>query len=283
MMVICELCGSANNELDESCRVCGQALKNQTRANAPVAAAAAPASALHPWPTSSAAEVNQQPSTHQRPASALQMSAVKQALQTGVPPMMNDSQDLEPVAPQPQTTSVPGFMQSPRTSGQQESAQLISADDLPDWIRQIAAADEARAPAEAQAVADPTDPTASIARRPLPGETHVGGPSTTWLSKSAAAPDSNEHWGAAEAANAHWGSPGSFDDEAQAADRAVAASAPVFVPSSAETYAYPTSKKRFSMPARSSSPATTKPVYRRQSVQLLTIAVLLVVLVLLFI
>lgn len=282
MMVICELCGSANNEVGESCRVCGQALKNQTRANAPVAATSVPGAALHSWPTGSAPQADQQRPADPLPAAALQMSAVKQALQTGVPPMMNDRQDLEPPAPQPQTTSVPGFMQSSRASSQQESVQLISADDLPDWIRQIAAADEARA-AEAQTVADLADPAASIVRRPLPGETHVGGPSTTWLSKSAAAPDSNEHWGAAEAANAHWGSPGSFDVEAQAADRAVAASAPVFVPSSAETYAYPTSKKRFSMPARSSSPATRKPVYRRQLVQLLTIAVLLVVLVLLFI
>jgi hypothetical protein len=211
------------------------------------------------------------------------MSAVKQAPQTGVPPMMSGNQELEPVSSEPDSTSMPGFMSSARSTGPApEPVQLISANDLPDWIKQIAAEDEAKARAEAEAAADAADPTATIVRRQLPGETHVGGPSTSWLSKTAAQAESSEHWGASEVASANWGAMESAEGDTHAAYEVVAPPAPAFVPSATESYSYAKPKKKVSLPARSkgTSQPSAKPVYRRQSVQLLALLVLLAVLAL---
>lgn len=273
-MVICELCGSANNEMDESCRVCGQALTAQ----APVAAGSAWPPGPPEWPS---------PPPQSGPSAELQMSAVKQAPQTGVPPMMSGRQELEPVMSEPVTSSVPGFMNSARATGPaQEPVQLISANDLPDWIKQIAAEDEAKAQNEAKALAeaaaDPTDPSATIVRRQLPGETHVGGPSTTWLSKSAAPVESTEHWGASDVASANWGAIGASGGDTQVTYEEGVVSAPVFIPSTADAHTYARPEKKLSLPDRSKGAAqpSTRPVYRRQSVQLLALLVVLAVLAL---
>ena len=276
-MVICELCASANNELDEFCRVCGLALQPQAHTQAPVTAGTVPQPAAAAWPGASPQPVAPPLLSEQDPASALQMSAVKQAPQTGVPPMINQQQEQAHEASEPGTTAMPGFMQSARSNGPQpEPVQLISASDLPDWIKQIAAADDAKAAADeaqaaAEAAADPVDPTASIVRRPLPGETPLGGPSTTWLSKSAPATPPNEHWGATEAANANWGGK---DSAETGASTPVPAATPSFVPGTADAYSYSMPKEHFSLPARTENASASKPMYRRQSVQLFALALL---------
>jgi hypothetical protein len=281
-MVICELCGIANDEQNESCRVCGQLLKLGVQSPAPPTPSPAPPA---PLATSSRAAQPHEMShaVEHSPHAALQMSAVKQAPQTGVPPMMSDRQDLEAVSTGQETTSVPGFMQSARAAlPQPEPIQLISGNDLPDWIKQIAAADEAKAAAEAEAeaLAHPADPVATNARPQLAGETQASGPSTSWLSKTGAATESREPWGSVEATGASWNSVDSTISARPATAPAVVP-APVFVPSTVDAYSYPKPKKRFALPARSKGTSSSiTPVYRRQSVQLLTIAVLLILIVL---
>ena len=266
-MVICDLCASANNEFDESCRVCGQELKTNASAPAPVPAGAAGVSA-----------VTGPPSSDHVPPSALQVSAVKSAPQTGVPPMIDQQREQEHEVSAPATTAMPGFMQTARSSeSQPESVQLISASDLPDWIKQIAAADEAKAAAEAEAAIS-VDQPATILRRPLPGETHVGGPSTNWLSKSGAGAEPTEHWGSTEAANANWGNPESPGAHVPAQSLMAAQVPPIPVVNSADTYSYSKPKGRFSRPERSQSSSSKEPIYRRQSVQLAALIVLLALL-----
>jgi hypothetical protein len=282
-MVICELCASANNELDEFCRVCGLALQPQANTQAPVTAGTVSQPGAATWPGASPKPVAPPSLSEQDPASALQVSAVKQAPQTGVPPMINQQQEQAHEASEPGTTAMPGFMQSARSNGPQpEPVQLISASDLPDWIKQIAAADDAKAAADeaqaaAEAAANPADPAATIVRRPLPGETLVGGPSTTWLSKSGAATPPNEHWGATEAANAHWGG---MDSAEAVASTPVPAPSPPFIPRTADAYSTSKPKGRFSSPARTEGASVGQPVYRRRSVQLIALLALLAVLVL---
>ena len=128
-MLICELCGSANNELDDACRVCGLPLKTEAQASAPAPTNAAAQAATSSWPVPPHVVTPPAPVPAPQP-SPLQMSAVKQAPQTGVPPMMSDRQEIAPVAAAPDSTSVPGFMQSARTAPPQpEPVSLISAND----------------------------------------------------------------------------------------------------------------------------------------------------------
>lgn len=214
------------------------------------------------------------------------MSAIKQAPQTGVPPMMSDNSQIDPISSEPEPTSVPSFMSNARPAGPiPEPVQLISANDLPDWIKQIAAEDEAKARAEAEAVtavetvAESADPVAAIGRGQMPGETVVSGPSTSWLSKSAAPAESSDRWSATDAASTSWGAVESAGGPHPSYEQAAA---PVFVPSPASAYSSAKPRKRFSMPARSkgTSQPSSRPIYRRQSVQLLALLGLLALLAL---
>lgn len=275
-MVICELCASANNELDETCRVCGQALKSEVGTRTPAPSGAASQHVSNSWSASPPMSSASNPVDHV-PASALQMSAVKQAPQTGVPPMMSSQREEAESAPdESRSTAMPGFMQSARVSAPQpEPVQLVSASDLPEWIRQIAAADEAKAAAEAAAV-QPVEPAATIARRPLPGETHAGGPSANWLSKSGAQAESSEQWGSAEVASTHWASQGSAD---MTAPTPAGPETPVFARSTTDAYSTPQPKRRFSLASPATSSSSGTPLYRRQSVQLAAIVALVALIV----
>ena len=193
-LVVCELCGSRNGEHDTECRVCGQALT--VAELAPVAVAVVPAEAV----------VNTEPA-----APHLQMSTFAQDVSTGTPPMFNASRPVEESSdPAGSADSyVPAFLNSERRSpsADPETAGLVSANDLPDWIRQIAEQDAAKA-AEAAKLDTQTalgDHVASIQRKSLPGETVGSGPRTNWLSKAAGGAEQSEHWSAAESAAANWG------------------------------------------------------------------------------
>jgi hypothetical protein len=192
-LVICELCGTGNSELDTECRVCGQQL-----AVAVGAAQAQAEPAAVPPPASDIASV---------PAH-LQMSTFAQDVSTGAPPMFGNSAIEEPVTPPPSPDAyVPAFLQVERRTQvpDAETTGLITANDLPDWIKQIAEQDAAKEAAQVEQAAAHADNFASIQRRQLPGETLGSGPQTNWLTKTAGAADSSEHWSSAEAASANWG------------------------------------------------------------------------------
>jgi len=159
-LVVCELCGSRNGEHDTECRVCGQALT--VAEMAPVAVAVVPAEAV---------------ANTELAAPHLQMSTFAQDVSTGTPPMFNASAPVEESSdPAGSADSyVPAFLNSERRSptADPETAGLVSANDLPDWIRQIAEQDAAKA-AEAAKLDTQTalgDHVASIQRKSLPGET----------------------------------------------------------------------------------------------------------------
>jgi hypothetical protein len=197
-LIICELCGSANAETETECRVCGHNLQAAT-----LPAAASIPDPIHTFAPPEPADIAAIPSH-------LQMSAFAQDVSTGAPPMFGASSSQEGEAHQttPPPQQAPSFMQAERRQiPESDSPGLISASDLPDWIKQIAADDAARAEAEiqTQAAAVQADHPATIQRRQLPGETVGSGPTTTWLSKSGAAAESSEHWSSAEAASANWG------------------------------------------------------------------------------
>ena len=152
-----------------------------------------------------------------------------------------------------------------------DPVQLISANDLPDWIKQIAAADSAKAEAEAQAALPHADAPATIVKRALPGETMVAAPSTNWLSKSAMqSSESPDHWDSSEIANANWGNPDTTSG-ANSQEYPTLIPPTAFVPSAGSSYSTTKPKKRLSFGSGSSS---DKPIYRQQTFQLLMLVVL---------
>jgi len=281
-LVICELCGTDNNDQDAECRVCGQPL--------PVAVAAASVqiqSAALPPPY--------------EPASApahLQMSAFAKDVSTGAPPMFGETTQQEPVAPPTSPDSyVPAFLQGERRTQQPdpEATGLISASDLPDWIKQIAAQDAAKEAEQVEQAAAQADSFNSIQRRQLPGETLGSGPRTNWLTKAAGSADASEHWSSAEAASANWGvfePPKAEALEAPVYESVVPTTA--FVPSVIEDSSSKTGGRfgrggateqkeaKVKQPKapkapKQSTPAPTgdsKPFYRNQTIQLIFLVVL---------
>ena len=139
-MNICEMCGAANGELEIECRICGHSLATQTE---PVATAAA-------QPQQNAAITGRAAPFDDSPS--LQVSSFRQPTQTGAPPMLGNAHQADPVhiESEPKPT-LPSFMQEGARvhAAAPEPVELISANDLPDWIRQIAEADAAKAAAEA--------------------------------------------------------------------------------------------------------------------------------------
>ena len=284
-MNICEVCGTANNELESQCRICGHTLSKESQSQAaPVAVQNAPLQAdpvleaARPEPAPPAAAAEPQPQ--------LQMSSVRQAAPTGAPPMLGNAAPDEATAPEPEPEwDLPSFMQQGGRQGfasAQDSANLISANDLPDWIRQIAEADAAKAEAEAMEqaarAAEPSEAPASIVKRALPGETKVSAPtSTTWLSKSAAPQESGDAWAADEVEAAGWTS-AQTAPQPHVSPPAYPTIAPhtSFVPAARESTADSTKRGRFSLP--SSSAPSDVPFYRSLPVQLAFVAVLLMVL-----
>jgi hypothetical protein len=174
--------------------------------------------------------------------------------------------------------ALPSFMQEgARTHAPApEPVELISANDLPDWIRQIAEADAAKAAAEAAQAAQTAAAAADVSetRRPLPGEAPVAAaPSTSWLSKSSTSQESSDPWATTDQpAAASW----SASDPAAQQHSAY----PTISPSSWTPSAYEdpgTGKKgRFGRSQRSSSPG--EPVYKNRIVQLAFLVLLLALL-----
>jgi hypothetical protein len=212
------------------------------------------------------------------------MSAVAQPVEASAPPMLHGSAEPEPVSTGPEPGSaVPSFMLTGnRTSTPApEPVQLISANDLPDWIKQIAAEDAAKAEAESQSAQ--AEAPATIVKKALPGETQVAGSSTAWLSRSGQTTDSPDHWAATEVAAANWGTvPGGEQAEAMPEYPTIVPPT-AFVPSLGEAESGKKKRLSFSSKRAPKAPkapkqarvASDQPIYRRQSVQLVLLVVLL--------
>jgi hypothetical protein len=148
-----------------------------------------------------------------------------------------------------------------------EPVNLISANDLPEWIRQIAEADAAKAEAEAAASArDVPDAGAATAKRTLPDDAPAARPSTSWLSKTAVASDTVDHWA----------------PEAPAASEATQPAYPTIAPSqthmpSLHELSAASAKKR-KLGRGMTSGASGTPVYRNRLVQLAALVLLLALL-----
>ena len=279
-MIICELCGSANVETEPECRVCGHSLVTEnTSAPAPIIGTQTPQSQRVPEPAVPA-DIGVIP-TH------LQMSAFGQDVSTGAPPMYGGGarQDVVEQADSDRS-EVPTFMQAGHRTPPPpvEHVELISANDLPDWIKQIAAADaeKAQADEEAQQAANLADVPASIIRRQLPGETVVAGPSTNWLSKSSNGAESTVHWGSAEVASANWGTSETSNAQPVENNYPTAIPATAFVPTAREQPRL-AEKGRFSRSMPFSGTGSELPIYRRPVIQLLTALIILAVLALVFV
>ena len=262
-MNICEMCGAANGELETECRICGHPLATLTE---PVATAAA-------QPQQNAAITERPAPVDDSPS--LQVSSFRQPTQTGAPPMLGNPHqaDLVHVEPEPKR-ALPSFMQEGGRAhaAAPEPVELISANDLPDWIRQIAEADAAKAAAEAAEAAHAATAEVAAPKRPLPGDVPAAGPSTSWLSKSSTAQEPADPWTTTEEPTAAWG----------AADSAAPQQAPY--PTISPTSWTPSSyedpgagkKSRFGRSPRASS--SGEPVYKNRIVQLAVLVLLLALL-----
>jgi hypothetical protein len=263
------MCGAANGELETECRICGQSLATQM---VPIVAASAPPQQVAAPAPEHAAPVDDSP--------LLQVSSFRQATQTGAPPMLRNPQQPEPVPAETEPKqALPSFMQEgARTHAvAPEPVELISANDLPDWIRQIAEADAAKAAAEAAEAAQTAAASAAEVaetRRPLPGEAPVAaGPGTSWLSKSSTSQESSDPWATTDQPPAApWSA---TDPAAQQFSPYPTISPSSWTPSTYESPA--TGKKgRFGRSQRSSS--SGEPVYRNRIVQLAFLVLLLALL-----
>ena len=194
--------------------------------------------------------------------------------------MLRNAPQSEPVPAETEPKqALPSFMLEGARSHvlAPEPVELISANDLPDWIRQIAEADAAKAAAEAaEAAQTAAAAAAEVAetRRPLPGEAAVAAaPSTSWLSKSSAAQESSDPWATTDQPAA---TPWSTADSAAQQH----SSYPTISPSSWTPSAYEdpgTGKKgRFGRSQRTSS--SGQPVYKNRIVQLAFLVLLLALL-----
>jgi hypothetical protein len=216
------------------------------------------------------------------------MSAFAEPVAAMTPPMLGGVEETAaaPVSEE-LTTSVPGFMQAGgRAAAAPEPVQLVSANDLPDWLKQIAEQDAAKAAAEAEAQAAHHDAPASIVKRALPGETHAAAPTTNWLSKSGPSSDSPDHWDTSEIASANWGTSDVSVQQAGGSEYPTIVPPTAFVPSSTEAYSTPKAKRKLSLgsrsakqpkASRSSSQSSGTPLYRNQVVQLIVLVGLLVI------
>jgi len=258
------MCGAANGELETKCRICGHPVATQTE---PVATAAA-------QPQQSAAFTERPAPFDDSPS--LQVSSFRQPTQTGAPPMLGNAHQADPVhvEPEPKPT-LPSFMQEGGRvhAAAPEPVELISANDLPDWIRQIAEADAAKAAAEAAEATHAAAAEVGAPKRPLPGDVPAAGPSTSWLSKTSTAQEPADPWATTEEPTAAWGATDSVAQHQQAPY-------PTISPTSWTPSAYGdtgTGKKgRFGRSQRASS--SGEPVYKNRIVQLAVLVLLLALL-----
>jgi hypothetical protein len=200
-LIICEICGAANREFDEQCRVCGQALVAADAVQpAPVvaqsqASSAQPEAPAAPLQAASASAPMQEPQNAPRPVQPSPVIAPQSPLDrlasmgsapaTSAPPMLRKSLEDDVMAMEGDLD--PPFSSFNQAGGRllssREPLQLISASDLPDWIRQIADADAVKAQEEALKAAEEPEAQSDF-QRSLQTDANASGPSTSWLTKS---------------------------------------------------------------------------------------------------
>jgi hypothetical protein len=110
-----------------------------------------------------------------------------------LPPLSIPVAGLDAASHDQLASPLPGSVAAAKTQALDvaDTSSFISEDDLPEWIRQLAAADEAKKAEELRRIADAAaaDSQAGVngdprQRRPLPGETAAAGPATSpWLTR----------------------------------------------------------------------------------------------------
>jgi hypothetical protein len=269
-LIICEVCGAANVEYDEQCRICG----NQLTPGEAQPSAVAANTLVDRAPAQIAP-----PATWGQTPPQDRMASMGQAPATSASPLLGNpahhDEDLLGAAPEPE---LPPFMQTTaRPLSAPEPVQLISASDLPEWIRQIAEADRAKAEAEAVERAAHVEATPVKAPPSFANDSKAAGPSTRWLSKTAAVTnDAVDPW--------------SVSEPSVPAGQSEATMPPQFVayPTVTPTPVYMTesrekSKRQARMPrfAKAEKVATTeprRPIYRNTAVQIALLVLLVVAL-----
>jgi hypothetical protein len=283
-LIICEICGAANVEYDTECRICGHQFAQDQPEPSPVATGAHTAVA-NPAPV---------PPEPQAPKSdfprAERMASMNQPPATTAPPMLRTSAFAEDtITPNPAARDLPTFMQTPgRTLSSPEAMQLISANDLPDWIRQIAEADAAKAESDAREAAAQAEVPAATVRTSIETEAKASGPSTHWLSKTAAATtELVDPWTVTESVAK--ADPQPIAQSAMAAYPTITPT-PLYMPDEHDERQTKPRRELFRKPDRQPAPvvdrpaaakASRKPIYRSLPVQLALLLCLAAILALL--
>jgi hypothetical protein len=212
-MIYCETCGAANDALATTCNRCGTSLSSDfdtlSPAASPVAVGAraianeidydAGAVALTAelqlpsWLRDAAAETPHDPAT--AAPGAAQFPPAGFVVEPPPGPVTNAPVANQPTAPAPEIGRPTTVAQWPRDGGQplqtalagdlSDTSSFISETDLPDWIRQIAAADAAKKTEEQRkAAADALAASGETKRVVLPGEESSAGQATNlWLTR----------------------------------------------------------------------------------------------------
>jgi hypothetical protein len=269
-LIICEICGAANLEFHEQCRICGHQF-----ATSEAKPAAVPAHFT-------AEQVNgataQSGSWAQSPQPE-RLSSMGQPPATSTPPLLGNPahhpDDLFGAAAEPE---LPTFMQpAPRPLSAPEPVQLISASDLPDWIRQIAEDDRVKAEAEAAQRAAHVETAPEADAPSFATDSKAAGPSTNWLSKTAAvASDTVDPWSITQ--------PTPADARAEAPSQPhfaaypIVTPTPIYMPEPSEKPARQMRMPRFTKAHKVASTEARRPIYRSTLVQIALLLLLVVVL-----
>ena len=163
-----------------------------------------------------------------------------------------------------------------RLLSSREPLQLISASDLPDWIRQIADADAVKAQEEALKAAEEPEAQSDF-QRSLQTDANASGPSTSWLTKSTGPLQSSDPWDSPDATKSSM--------NAEPASQVPAAPAyptimptPTYMP---ETSAAQSSGKRLSFGLSGQGSGERRPIYTSKPFMIAAIVVLILLLVVL--
>jgi hypothetical protein len=219
-VVYCEQCGAANDIMNRQCHRCGRALvPGAESVPATTSSATSAAMSQEPVPSGShlSLEIGQSlelpdwlkraagqtpPSTsstapasdlppsgfHVAPSASAEPGAVEAPAESESPP-----RPLPPVPTADLPSAMPDWLKAQSTpepelqpSDATDTASFITENDLPEWIRQIAAADAVKQAEEERLAADVTkEVEVSAPRRPiLPGEAVPSAPAANpWLSR----------------------------------------------------------------------------------------------------
>lgn len=281
-MVYCQQCGAANDIMSRQCHRCGCVLTSEAEAvSAAASNAAAPRAAsgfappqpsldigqgleLPDWLKRAAAETPPEPAAD-RPISSQMPPAgfhVAPSTTTGLAEPEESNQPPRPLPPVPNAglpSAMPEWLRTQTGSAEPDARPIdptdttsfISENDLPEWIRQIAAADAAKEEERKRLAAEAAQNEGAAKRPVLPGESAAPAvPATNpWLARRDVA-SAEQAWSAATASVA-----APAPASAPAPETAAAPSEPAPLQTDSIPEAAPASKRGFKL----SLPAIPKP------------------------